>query len=218
MRIVIIRGALHHACSLISVRKMLYDARMRQFIEFIPIALFVAVYFTTRDIYLATAVLMAGVAFQIGVEYGMDKSVSTRSQMLFWVVMVAGAATLIFHDDLFIKWKPTIVNWLLGIGLLASQFISKDNLIKKMLGEHLPLPDHVWRNLAYGWSCGFILAGVLNLIVAYGFSTDFWVTYKLVGGIAISLVYMTITMIYLVRGGYITEEEEDSTKPVETTE
>lgn len=183
---------------------------MRQFIEFIPIALFVAAYFTTKDIYLATAVLMVGVAFQIGVEYGMDKTVSSRSQMLFWVVMVAGAATLLFHDDLFIKWKPTIVNWLMGIGLLASQFMAKENLIKKMLGEQIQLPDHVWRNLAYGWSCGFILAGVLNLVVAYGFSTDFWVTYKLVGGIAISLFYMTITIIYLYRGGYISDEDEDT--------
>ncbi len=184
---------------------------MRQFIEFIPIAVFVAVYFTTRDIYLATAVLMGGVCVQVGLEYGMDKYVRKQTQVVFYVAMIFGGMTLAFQDDLFIKWKPTIVNWVFCATLLLSQFVSKDNLLKKLLGEHLVLPDHVWRNLAFGWSFGFFLAGALNLAVAYWFSTDFWVTYKLVGGIAITLTYMIITMVYLVKGGYIEEEEpEDS--------
>ena len=180
---------------------------MRQFIEFVPIALFVGVYFALKDIYIATGVLMIGVCLQLGFEYALDRAVSKRTQILFWVVILAGAATLAFRDDVFIKWKPTIVNWLFCAALLASQLISTRNLLKKMLGEHLPLPDHVWRNLAYGWSLGFFVAGALNLVVAYGFSTDIWVTYKLVGGFAITLTYMAITMIYLVRGGYVQELE-----------
>lgn len=188
---------------------------MRQFIEFIPIAVFVAVYFTTRDIYLATAVLMGGVCVQVGLEYGMDKYVRKQTQVVFYVAMIFGGMTLAFQDDLFIKWKPTIVNWVFCATLLLSQFVSKDNLLKKLLGEHLVLPDHVWRNLAFGWSFGFFLAGALNLAVAYWFSTDFWVTYKLVGGIAITLTYMIITMVYLVKGGYIEEEEPDDS--VEST-
>lgn len=191
---------------------------MRQFVEFVPIALFVVVYFTTRDIYLATGVLMAGVCVQLGYEYKVDGEVSRRTQMVFWVAILAGSATLIFQDELFIKWKPTIVNWLFCAALLASEFLTRDNLLKKMLGEHLPLPDHVWRNLGFGWSAGFFLAGALNLVVAYLFNTDFWVTYKLVGGFALTLSYMIITMIYLVKGGYIQEEEDGAKSPVESTE
>jgi intracellular septation protein len=188
---------------------------MRQFIEFLPIACFVAVYFTTKDIYLATGVLMGAVCVQVGYEYGADKAVSKRTQMIFWVAILAGGATLAFQDEMFIKWKPTVVNWLFSVALLASQFISKDNLLKKMLGEHLPLPDDVWRNLNYGWAAGFFMAGLLNLIVAYGFSTEFWVTYKLVGGIAITLFYMVCTMVYLIKGGYIQEDEDDAKKTPE---
>lgn len=182
---------------------------MRQFIEFIPIAFFVAVYFTTRDIYLATAVLMVGVCIQVGIEYGMDGQVRKQTQVVFYVAIIFGGMTLAFRDDLFIKWKPTIVNWVFCVTLLLSQFVTKDNLLKKLLGETISLPDHVWRNLCFGWSFGFFLAGALNLIVAYGFSTDFWVTYKLVGGIAITLTYMVITMVYLVKGGYIEEETSE---------
>ena len=183
---------------------------MRQFIEFIPIAAFVAVYFTSKDIYLATAILMAGVCLQVGIEFGADKTVSKRTQMVFWAVILAGAATLVFQNELFIKWKPTIVNWMFCIALLLSQLLMRENLLQKMLGEAISLPEAVWRNLNYGWSLGFFIAGALNLIVAYFFSTDFWVTYKLVGGIAITLFYMIITMVYLHRSGHLDDLEKDA--------
>jgi intracellular septation protein len=191
---------------------------MRQFVEFVPIALFVAIYFTTKDIYMATAILMVGVCVQLGYEKAVDGEVSKRTQMVFWVVILAGAATLAFKDEMFIKWKPTIVNWLFCVALIASQLLTRDNLLQKMLGEHLPLPPHVWRNLGYGWSAGFFLAGALNLVVAYGFSTDFWVTYKLVGGFALTLSYMVITMVYLMKGGYIQEENENVESPIKAPE
>jgi intracellular septation protein len=188
---------------------------MRQLIEFVPIALFVGVYFTTRNIYLATAVLMVGACIQVAYEKIADKAVSKRTQMIFWVIIIAGAATLAFQDEVFIKWKPTIVNWLLCGALFGSQMLSRESILKKMLGEHLPLPEHVWRTLTWGWSAGFFFAGALNLVIAYNFSTDFWITYKLVGGFGISLCYMVITMIYLMKGGYIQEETSAETKPLE---
>lgn len=188
---------------------------MRQFIEFIPVAAFVAVFFSTDDIYLATGVLMLGVCVQVGYEYGTTKSVGKQTQVIFWVVMIFGAATLVFQNDVFIKWKPTIVNWLFCLALLGSQFLMAENLLKKMLGKALELPELVWRNLAFGWSLGFFVAGALNIFVAYMFSTEFWVTYKLVGGISITLIYMIITVTYLYRGGYLNEIEEEPTSPAE---
>ena len=181
---------------------------MRQFIEFVPIALFVAVYFTTSDIFLATAILMAGVCMQVGFEYYQDKTLSKRTIMVFGVVILAGTATLVFQDEVFIKWKPTIVNWLFGVALISGHLMFKDNLLKKMLGEHLTLPEHVWRNLNYGWALGFFIAGALNLLVAYSYNTEIWVTYKLIGGFGLTLSYMFITMMYLVKGGYVSDAEE----------
>ncbi|MBQ61908.1 MAG: septation protein [Gammaproteobacteria bacterium] len=179
---------------------------MKQFIEFIPVLLFVVVYFTTRDIYISTGVLMAGICFQVAYEFIRFRKVEKKTTVIFWVAMLFGGATLAFRNQEFIQWKPTIVNWLFCVALLMSQLISGDNLIKKMLSEQLTLPDLVWRNLALGWSLGFFLAGGLNLVIAYNFSLDFWVTYKLVGGIAISLIYMIVTMVYLIKGGYIQDD------------
>lgn len=191
---------------------------MKQFFEFVPVALFVAVFFYTRDIYVATIVLMAGICVQVGVEYGMTRRVERKTQVIFWVAMMFGGATLLFRNEAFLQWKPTVVNWLFGAGLLASQFFGKENLLKKMLAEQLSLPDHAWRNLNLGWSFGFFLAGVLNLVVAYNFSLEFWVSYKLVGGIGITLLYMIITIAYLAKGGFLTEESLERKSQSETVD
>jgi intracellular septation protein len=184
---------------------------MKQFVEFIPIALFVVVYFTTRDIYISTGVLMVGICLQVAFEYITLRKIDKKTIVIFWVAMLFGGATLIFRNEAFIQWKPTIVNWLFAVGLLSSQLFGKENMIKKMLSDQVQFPDHVWRNLTLGWSLGFILAGGLNLIVAYNFDLDFWVTYKLVGGFAITLCYMIITMAYLVKGGYVVDDSPEST-------
>jgi len=178
---------------------------MKQFIEFLPVAFFVAVYFYTRDIYVSTAVLMAAIFVQVVVEFIAFRRVEKKTQVIFWVAILFGGATLLFRDQLFIQWKPTVVNWLFAVALLASQFIGRENLIKRMLGQQIKLPDHVWRNLNVGWACGFFIAGALNLVVAYSFSLDFWVSYKLFGGFAITLVYVIITVAYLAKGGYVKE-------------
>ncbi len=185
-----------------------FEHFMKQFVEFIPIAMFVVVYFTTRDIYISTGVLMVGICVQVAYEYLRYRHVDKKTKVVFWVAMLFGGATLLFRNEQFIQWKPTIVNWLFAVGLLASQLVGTDNLLKKMLADQIRLPDPVWRNLAIGWSAGFFIAGVLNLVVAYNFTLDFWVTYKLVGGFAITIIYMIITVVYLVRGGYIAEPEE----------
>ncbi len=183
---------------------------MKQFVEFVPVALFTAVFFYTRDIYIATMTLMVGVGLQVGWEYLATGQVEGKTRVIFAVVILLGGATLAFRDEAFLLWKPTVVNWMFALILLGGQAFARENLLKKMLGPQIHLPDHAWRNLTLGWSFGFFLAGVLNLIVAYRFSLEFWVSYKLVGGIAITMIYLVITIVYLVRGGYLTEESMES--------
>ena len=187
---------------------------MKQFADTIPIAIFAAVYFYTRDIFVSTAVLMACMCALIGYEYGTTRTVKKQNLFIFVTVVLLGGLTLAFRDEAFIQWKPTLVNWGFSIVLLGSLVIGKVNLLKKMLGEQLSLPDFVWKNLSLGWSLAFFIAGALNLIVAFNFSMDIWVSYKLIGGIGLTLIYMIIMMAYLVKGGYLKEAKAD-TKPTD---
>ena len=188
---------------------------MKQFFEFAAITAFVAVYFYTRDIYTATIVLMAGLTAQLIFEFLTTRKVEKRTLVVFLVAVVFGGATLIFRNELFIQWKPTIVNGVFAVALLASRYLFKIDLLQKALGAQLPLPPAVWRNLNHGWAAGFLLAGALNLVVAYNFSLDFWVTYKLIGGFGLTLVYIAITVAYLTVGGHLKEEHAVATPPDE---
>lgn len=182
---------------------------MKQFVEFLPIAVFAGVYFYTRDIFVSTAVLMGAMLIQVAVEYATTRKVGRQTWFLFGSVVVLGGMTLAFRDETFIQWKPTLVNWAFCVALLGSYLFLKVNLLTKMLGEQVKLPANVWRNLNFGWSGGFFVAGALNLVVAFNFDMDFWVSYKLVGGFALTLIYIIITMVYLVKGGYMEDQDED---------
>jgi intracellular septation protein len=178
-----------------------------QLLEFVPILVFVVAYYFT-DIFVATAALMVAITVQIGATALAKKPVSRQLKMTFWITLVFGTMTLLFQDRAFIQWKPTILNWLLASALLGSQFVGGGNLLKRMLGEQLVLPDPVWRRLNVGWSFGFFLAGALNLYVAYHFSEAFWVNYKLIGGFGITIVYIALTIGYLAWGGWLREPDE----------
>lgn len=177
---------------------------MTQFLDFVPIALFVAVFFAS-DIYWATAALMAAVTLQVLAYRLAGKPVSRELNLTFWASLIFGGLTLIFRNETFIQWKPTIVNWLLAASLVGSFYVGRTNLLKQLLGKQLTLVDEVWTRLNFGWAFGFFFAGVLNLVVAYNFSMEFWVSYKLIGGFALTFLYIVITMIYLSRKGLLTE-------------
>ncbi|MBV1905097.1 MAG: septation protein IspZ [Pseudomonadales bacterium] len=178
---------------------------MKQIAEFLPIAAFVAAYYLS-DIYFATAVFMGAVSIQLIWYLVRREVIPTQMKFIFVIAWVFGGLTLILHDKSFIQWKPTIVNWAMALALIASHFFGQDNFIKKMLGAQMTLPDSAWTHLNFGWAFGFIISGILNLVVAFNFSEAFWVNYKLIGGIAITFSYVAIMLIYLHRNGYLEAE------------
>jgi intracellular septation protein len=179
-----------------------------QLLEFLPILVFVVTYYFS-DIFWATASLMAAVAIQIAIIALARKPISAQLKITFWLTLAFGTLTLAFQDKTFIQWKPTIINWLLAAALIGSQYFGT-NLIQRLLGKQLTLPATAWRRLNGGWALGFFVAGALNLIVAYNFSEAFWVSYKLIGGFAITLIYILITAAYLAYGGHLRDPESDA--------
>lgn len=170
---------------------------MQQLIDYFAILAFMVVYFISRDIFLATAVLMGGVTLQIIIYWLLKKPIGNELKITFWASMLLGGMTLLLRDDTFIKWKPSIVNWILALVLLGAYWIKRVFLIKKMLAKVLALPDSAWLVLTYGWAFAFIVVGVLNLWVAYTFSLDTWVTFKFFGLMLLNIAFMIATFGYL---------------------
>ena len=176
---------------------------MNALLDLLPIAIFAAVFFAS-DIYAATAALMIAVAAQVAAVKLMRRPLSRELLLTFWMSIIFGSMTLLFHNEIFIQWKPTIINGVLGLSLIASEYFGKHNLLKRLLGAQLELPDAIWTRLNLGWAAGFLFAAALNLVVAYSFSMAFWVTYKLVGGFALTLAYVIATLAYLGSKGLLT--------------
>ncbi len=138
------------------------------------------------------------------------KARAKKVDMMLWIslalVTVLGGLTVWLHSETFIKWKPTGLYWAMGLSFLVSQFLLGRNLLKLMLGEQLQLPEPVWARLSLAWVAFFAAMGVINLWVAYSFSTDTWVNFKLFGGIGLML------LLTLAQGLYISKHlpEEDA--------
>ena len=183
---------------------------MRQILDLIPLILFFIAYkmdgqslellgysYTFDGIFSATAVLMIASAIQVSMVKLLTGTVEKQLLWLFAVVVVAGSATLVLRNDLFIQWKPTVFNWGMAIVLLASLFIGKKSLLERMLGQHLQLPKLAWLRLNQLWITNFTVVGALNIYVAYNFSQAAWVDYKLYSAFGFTLLLMILTMVII---------------------
>lgn len=160
---------------------------------------------------LATVVVIVATLAQIAFLLIRGKKIDTMLWVSFVLVVVLGGATVWFHSEDFIKWKPTVLYWAMALGLWGSAALFGKNLPRKMLGEQLQLPDTVWVRLNWAWVAFFVLMGVLNRYVASHYSTDAWVNFKLFGGMGLMLVFMLAQGLYLSR--YVAADEADSQPP-----
>ena len=180
---------------------------MKLLIDFYPIILFFAA-FKAWGIYAATAVAIVATIVQIAYLRFKTGKVETMQWVSLGVIVVFGGATLLAHDENFIKWKPTVLYWLMGGALLVGLVLFKKNFIKSLMGAQMQLPDHVWNTLNWAWTGFFAAMGVLNLWVAFNFDTDTWVNFKMFGGIGLMLAFVVGQALYL--GRYLKEPEENA--------
>ena len=141
-------------------------------------------------ILLATVVVIAATVAQIAWVHFRHGKVDKMLWISLGLVVVFGGLTLVFQNEAFIKWKPTILYWVFAVSLAFSALTLKKNPMKAMLGEQLTLPEAVWGKVNLSWIAFFAVMGVLNLFVAFNFPTDTWVNFKLFGGMGLMLVFV----------------------------
>ena len=177
---------------------------MKFLFDIFPVVLFFAA-FKMYDIYVATAVAIGATVLQIGALALLGRKIDTMLWASLAIIVVFGGATLVLHDETFIKWKPTVLYWLFGAVIAGGQLFGR-NLIRLMLGQQLQLPDPAWRRLAWSWVGFFVVMGAINLFVAYQFTTEQWVNFKLFGGIGLMLLFVLGQAAFLAR--YMQEDKQ----------
>lgn len=177
----------------------------KQLFEFLPVLLFF-IAFKVYDIYVATAVVIVATLLQVAFTWFKYGKVEAMQWITLGLILVMGGATLYLHDEKFIKWKLTIIEWLFGAAFLGSQFIGEKPFIERMMGASLPLPALIWKRLNLAWAIFFISVGFLNLYVMNHYSTDDWVLFKTIGVPVLMMVFIIIQMLFLFK--HIPETEE----------
>lgn len=186
---------------------------MKFLFDFFPVLAFFIAFKWPSDpeqaIYIATATLIVASILQIIIYWLLYRRFEKMHVITLIVVLIFGAATLLFHDERFIKWKPTVVLWIFALIALATHFIGEKTLFQRMIGladGNIIAPPHVWARLNISWIVFFILAGAANIYVAFNFSIDTWVDFKVFGLTILNFVFMIGQLAYLFK--YIKNPED----------
>jgi len=148
---------------------------------------------------LATLVVIVATLMQVATQLLRGKKVDVMLWVTFGLVVVLGGATVWFHNPTFIKWKPSVLYWVMALAFWLSQAVFRKNLLQALIGEQLELPPKVWQRLNVAWVAFFAFMGVLNLYVAYTYSTSAWASFKAFGATGLMVVFMVAQGFYLSR-------------------
>lgn len=155
-------------------------------------------------IYLATVLAIAASFGQIAWVKLRGQAIETMMWVSLGLIVVFGGATLWLHDESFIKWKPTVLYWLFA-GIIFGATAFRRNVIRSLMQTQMELPDPAWSRLNASWGGFFAFMGLANLFVAFNFSTDTWVNFKLFGSLGLMLVFVVAQSMMLTK--YLDKEE-----------
>ncbi len=177
---------------------------MKFLFDLFPVILFF-IAFKFFGIFTATAVAIVATIAQIiyvKIRHGQVDKMLLVSGV---IITVFGGATLLLKDPTFIQWKPSILYWLFAAGLLGSQFLFNKNPMRSMMEKQIQLPDDVWTKLNFAWAMLFVALGFLNLYVAFNYSQDTWVNFKLFGITGIMFVFIIVQTLLISK--YLPKED-----------
>ena len=179
---------------------------MKFLYDLFPLLLFFAA-FKLYDIYVATAVAIVASVVQVAAFWWRHRRFETLHLVTLAVIVVFGGLTLILRDDTFIKWKPTLVYWILAGIVLGSQWLGQKTATERLLGHQLTLPPQVWARQNLSWGIFFIVLGALNLYVAFYYAPeldavarqDIWVKFKVFGLLGLTLAFTLLQAAFMAR-------------------
>lgn len=184
---------------------------MKLLFDFFPLLLMFAT-FKMFGIYVATAVAIVATIAQVIYLKVRGKKVEPMMWIGLGIIVVAGGATIIFKNEMFIKIKPTVLFVVMAIAIAVAQFGFGKNPISVIFNHQIQAPPLVWKKLALAWIVFLMLVAVLNLYFAYYQSTDTWFLFKTFGDMGLFLVFIVAQIIWLYP--YMPQEQpEDGDTP-----
>ena len=169
---------------------------MKLLFDFFPVICFFVVY-KIYGIYTATLIMIAASTLQIGGFFLKYRRFEITHLLTFAIILVLGGATIITKNPTFIKWKPSVISFLMALIFMFSQLICGKSFLQYMLEKKVTLAKSIWNRLNLSWILFFVALGSINLYVAYHFSTNTWVNFKLFGVLGATIMFSILQSFYI---------------------
>ncbi len=190
---------------------------MKFLFDFLPLILFFAA-FKAYDIYVATGVAIVASAIQVTWLRFSGQKVEPMHLITLGAIVVFGGATIAIHDDVFIRWKPTVVYWIFAAILLGTQFFGSKTAIEHVMGGKMSLPAQIWRHMNLSFAIFCLVMGILNLYVAFYYGSDLdpdvqrahWVNFKVFGTLILTFLFMLLVMMFVSKHIQLEQGDGDS--------
>ena len=162
---------------------------------------------TQFGIFVGTAWFMGAMVISLVLSWLLLRRIAIMPLVSGILVLIFGGITLLLHDDTFIKWKPTLVYWILGALVLASQWFGRKTIVERMMSAQIALPAPVWKRLNLSWGVFFAALGALNIYVAFYYGLDLdaetrqgiWVNFKVFGLLGITLLFVVVQAFFMTK-------------------
>lgn len=164
-----------------------------------------------KPIEFATALAIVVTVAQIAYLKLRGRKVELMQWLALFSIGVLGGATIVFHNQLFIYWKPTVLYWIGALIFVVSRYGYQKHPLKSLMGKELSLPDRIWDHLLWMWVAFFVLMGVLNLVVAFSLPEATWVNFKLLCVLVLSPVFIVLQTVYLWR--HLPDDKKSAESP-----
>jgi len=184
---------------------------MKFLFDLFPVILFFAAY-KFFGIYVATAVAIGASILQVGYLKLTSKKVEPMMWLGLVIIVVAGGATIVFKNEMFIKWKPTVLFTLMAAAIAIAQFWFKKNPVSFIFNNTIQAPDLVWRKLSITWIVFLLFIAALNIWFAYYTSTDTWVLFKTFGDMGLFFIFILFQVFWLMP--YLPTDAEADKQPL----
>jgi len=173
---------------------------------------------------LATAVAIIASFVQVGIHWFKTHRFERMHIFSLVLITVLGGITIFLGNPAFIQWKPTILNWLFAVVFFGSMFVGEKSIIERMMGEHVKLPEAIWKKLNLSWVAFFFISGAANLYVAFYYNLDglpedrmdTWVNFKLFGLMGLTFAFVILQAVYLSR--HIIDDDDNTSNKTTNTE